>query len=292
MFIGNREIVMVMFFILVCVIGILILPYWIIPANPFPQPSGQWQVGTSNLIWDVPNQPGRIAKMWYPTNAKKGIYSPYIDNIERTLSVMKTGINPLYKFVFSKFYLNRVLTPALIDATPGQSQDGFPVILFSPGFGSINFLSTFYALEFASHGFIVIGINHPGSSASTILTDGSQVEFNKIKEEVLNDSHRFDQFISEIMVQQAGNISIVLDKVVNLNSITDSFLYQIVNQNKIFAAGHSIGGAASFIACGKDQRISKGVNLDGSFIDAANTNYARKELLKINADRDKSVKFK
>jgi pimeloyl-ACP methyl ester carboxylesterase len=278
---------MIIFFILVCVIGILVLPYWIIPANPFPQPSGQWQVGTSDLIWDVPNQLGVIAKMWYPTHANKGDRNPYVENIDRTLSILTTGINPLYKCVFNKLYLARVQTPAFINATPGQCPDGFPVVLFSPGFGSINFLNTFYALEFASHGFIVIGINHPGSSASTILADGSQVGFNKIKEEVLNDSELYDQFSSELMVRQANNISMVLDKVINLNSVADSFLYQRINLSKIFAAGHSIGGAASFTACGKDQRISKAVNLDGGFINTTNTNYAYKELLQINSDREK-----
>lgn len=277
---------MIIFFIFVSIIGILFLPYWIIPANPFPKAKGQWQIGISNFIWDMPNQSGIIAKIWYPTNDKKGIYSPYIDNIGRTLSLI-TGTNLLYKLIFNKFYLGRILTPAFINATLCQCQDGFPVILFSPGLGSINFLSTFYALEFASHGFIVIGINHPGSSANTILTDGSQVGFNKINEEVLKDDDRLDQLFSEIMVQQANNISMVLNKVINLNSISDSFLYQNINVNKIFAAGHSIGGAASFIACGKDKRIFKGVNLDGRFINAVDTNYAGKELLKITADRDK-----
>jgi hypothetical protein len=41
------------------------------------------------------------------------------------------------------------------------------------------------------------------------------------------------------------------------------------------------------MACGKDKRISKGVNFDGAFIDAIDTNYADKELLMIHADRDR-----
>lgn len=274
------------FFIFVCIIGILFLPYWIIPANPFPKAKGQWQIGISDFIWDMPNQSGIIAKIWYPTNDKNGICSPYIDNIGRTLSLL-TGTNLLYKLIFNKFYLGRVLTPAFVNATLCERQDGFPIVLFSPGLCSINFLSTFMISELASNGFIVIGINHPGSSANTFLTDGSQVGFNKINEEVLNDDDRLDLLFSEIIVQQANNISMVLDKAISLNSIQDSFLYQKINVNKIFAAGHSIGGAASFIVCGKDKKILKGVNLDGRFIDVASTNYAGKELLKLTADRDK-----
>ncbi|MEO1623316.1 MAG: hypothetical protein AAFU53_20090, partial [Cyanobacteria bacterium J06632_3] len=66
------------------------------------------------------------------------------------------------------------------------------------------------------------------------------------------------------------------------------------NEAKIFAGGHSIGGAASFIACGQDVRISKGVNLDGYIIEpsltADLTNYENKALLLIQSDREKYPK--
>jgi dienelactone hydrolase len=60
-----------------------------------------------------------------------------------------------------------------------------------------------------------------------------------------------------------------------------------INTDKIFAAGHSLGGAASFIVCGKDKRIARGVNLDGAFYDAIDTDYTGKKLLLIYSDRDR-----
>ncbi|WP_310429293.1 hypothetical protein [Chamaesiphon sp. VAR_48_metabat_135_sub] len=278
---------MAIFFIIVCIVGVIFLPYWIIPANPFPKPSGEWSVGTSDLIWDSSNHTGIIAKIWYPINATTGVQSPYIDNIDRTLAVITTGFNPLSNLIFNQFYLDRIWTPALIDAIPAQSQDGFPAILFSPGSCSMNFMYTFYALEFASHGFVVIGINHPGSSACTLLTDGSKVEFNKIDKEILEDIKLLEEYSAPIMAQQAIDISIVLDKVLQLNSNTNSVLHQIVNINKIFTAGHSFGGAASFIACRKDERISKSINLDGVFLDEIDVDYSKTELLLAHADRDR-----
>ena len=278
---------MVIFFVLICIVGIVLLPYWLIRSNPFPQPSGKWQVGTSNINWNSANHAGIIAKVWYPTNAATGTKSQYIDNIGRTLAVMTAHLSPIYNLVFNKFYLGRIITPAFLNATPAQHQDGFPVILLSPGFGGMNFINTFYGLEFASHGFIVVGINHPGSSAGALLTDGTHVTFNPIEPEVFADIDRFELVAAPLMVEQASNMSMVLDKIIGLNSTIDSFLYQKINTGKIFAAGHSLGGAASFIACGKDRRIAKGVDFDGVFIDAIDTNYADKELLLIHADRDK-----
>ncbi len=148
----------------------------------------------------------------------------------------------------------------MIDATLAQSQHGFPTILLSPGFGGVNFLNTFYALEFASHGFIVVGINHPGWSSGSLLVDGSQIAFNKVD---FNNVDRADTLFAEIVEKKANNLSAVLDELFHLNATIDSWLYQKINPDKIFTAGHSSGGSASFLACGADSRIAKSVNLDG-----------------------------
>ena len=171
---------MVIFFVLICIVGIVLLPYWLIPAKPFPQPSGKWQVGTSNINWNSANHAGIIAKVWYPTNATTGIKSHY--------------------------------------------------------------------------------------SAGALLTDGTQVKFNPIKPEVFADVDLFELALAPLTVEQASNLSMVLDTIIGLNSTIDSFLYQKINTGRIFVAGHSLGGAASFIACGKDRRIAKGVDFDGALI--------------------------
>jgi Platelet-activating factor acetylhydrolase, isoform II len=275
-------------FVVFSVITILFtLLYWIISADPFPQPTGQWQFGTSDLIWDTLDQSGLIAKAWYPTDVKNGIRSPYLDRMGPNFS-LKIATNLLYRLLFGKFCFGRIpSTPALINAPLSQSQDSFPVILFSPGLISINSLNTFYALEFASHGFIVIGINHPGSSASTMLTDGSQIG---IDQEVLDAFVHPDLSVSKITVRQASNISMVLDQVVSLNSDADSFWHQRIDISRIFAAGHSIGGSASFAACGKDRRISKSINLDGFFyIDEISMSCMEKDFFLILSNRTKNA---
>jgi pimeloyl-ACP methyl ester carboxylesterase len=275
---------MMISFFLVLAIGLFLLPYWLIRGNPFPQPSGQWQVGVTDFIWDAPDFTGIIAKAWYPTTDKQGINSHYIDKIDRTLAVMTAGMNPVFKSI-AKLYFGRIVTPSFVDATPMQLAGGCPVVLFSPGFQSMNFLNTFYALEFASHGFIVIGINHPGISAVSLLADGSQVAFKPVDMELAFAGYEQpDSLFSDLILKQADNISSVLDKIISLNATAGSLLYQKINPNKIFAAGHSIGGAASFVACGKDERIAKGVNLDGIFIDPANISYANKELFLISSN--------
>ncbi len=279
----------VLLVILALTIVILTLPYLLISKNALPQPSGKWRVGTTYIDWDAPNSTyrGIIAKVWYPSDEASGINSPYIDRIGR---VFADGIvvNIVYKSIF--LLLRRIsATPAFINAAPIQTLGGLPVILFSPGFGGINYLGTFYALEFASHGFMVIGINHPVSNVGTICMDGSQIKFENYDPAIFKDPAKLERYTGSIMQEQSKNISTILDRIVNLNSIPDSSFYQKIDMDRIFAAGHSIGGAASFIACGKDPRISKGIDLDGIFVDLEfdNADYINKELLLITSDREK-----
>jgi dienelactone hydrolase len=280
--------VAVLLIILALTIAIFALPYLIFSKNTFPQPSGKWQVGTTDIDWDAPNYPsGIIAKVWYPTDEHSGVKSPYIDKIGR---VFADGIviNIVYKLIF--LLLRRIsTTPAFINAAPIQTPGGLPVVLFSPGFGGVNYLGTFYALEFASHGFMVIGINHPVSNVGTICMDGSQIKFENYDIAIFKDIPKFERYMGNIMQEQAENISTILDRIIDLNHIPDSLLYQKIDPNRIYAAGHSIGGAASFIACGKDRRISKGVDLDGAFVDLEfdDADYTGKDLLLIHADREK-----
>ncbi len=279
---------MLIFFIFICIVAVAIfaLPYILISRNRLPQPSGQWQVGTSEIVWKSPDYPEAriIAKIWYPTDDRSHRNSPYVGKFGGAFTD-SIVLNIIYKLIFR--LLRHVSSPALINATPSQIPNGFPVVLISPCWTGINFMVTFYALEFASHGFVVVGINHPESNIGTMCADGSHIKLALFDTSM--DAIKLEQHQGNIIQQQARNISTVLDRIIQLNSTPDSLLNRTIDTNRIFAAGHSLGGAASFVACGKDTRIAKGVELDSIFIDLdhENANYTDKELLVIYADRDR-----
>jgi dienelactone hydrolase len=277
---------MLLIFICVGTIAIFALPYVLIARTKLPQPSGKYQVGTTDITWDAPDlsHSGIIAKVWYPTDDRSHGNSPYIGKLGRAFTD-SIALNIIYKLIFRLF--QHVSSPALINATPSQIPAGFPVVLFSPCWTGINYLVTFYALEFASHGFVVIGINHPESNIGTMCADGSQIKLELF--DMSMDAIKLEQYQGNIIQQQAKNISTVLDRIIQLNSTRDSLLNRTIDPSRIFAAGHSLGGAASFVACGKDARIAKGVELDSILIDLEheNANYSDKELLVIYADRER-----
>jgi hypothetical protein len=112
---------LIIFLLLACIsVVVFLLPYGLISDNPFPTPSGQWKVGTSNFIWNLPSHSGIIAKIWYPSSAKQDVRSPYIDYLDRTLSVMTTGLSPLSKLLLNRRYLSRIQAPSAINAALAQ----------------------------------------------------------------------------------------------------------------------------------------------------------------------------
>jgi dienelactone hydrolase len=218
---------------------------------------------------------------------KSGVNSPYIHQLGGDFAD-PIATNLVYKLIFS--LLRRVSTIlVLTNATPLQTSDGLPIIVFSPGFGGINYLGTFYALEFASHGFIVIGVNHPNSNVGTMCIDGSQIKFENFDPSIFNKPDKLEQYIGNIARIQAINISIIVDEIIQLNSTLGSLFDQTINPNRIFAAGHSAGGSAIFAACGRDRRISRGIDLDGTCVDLdlEIADYTGKKLLLIYSDREK-----
>lgn len=110
-------------FIFLCIL--VLLPCFLIPAHPFLNPSGKWQVGTSDIVWEVPSQPARLAKIWYPTKAKNGQQSSYIDRrtLEVALPSLVERLDLPHFSVFSKFYPFRVKTLALVNVPVIQQSD-------------------------------------------------------------------------------------------------------------------------------------------------------------------------
>ena len=63
------------------------------------------------------------------------------------------------------------------DATPAGDHDGYPVVLLSPsGFPPLLLSGTAEGL--ASHGFVVVGVNHTYETTVTVFPGGRTVPMN------------------------------------------------------------------------------------------------------------------
>ena len=149
----------------------------------------------------------------------------------------------------------------------------YPLVVFSHGaFGMKGSnISTF--TELASHGYVVVSIDHPYHSMFTRGADGKAVIVDQaFLQEVMNANRDAYDAQTELalyrkwMAVRTGDINLVLDTVVQQARGGADGVYRLVDTGKIGLLGHSLGGAAA-VQLGRDRRdVAAVVNLDASLL--------------------------
>ena len=148
---------------------LILLVFSIYPQMELPAPTGTYAVGRTLFKWvdtlrpDVltedPNDFREVsAAVWYPAQAGTGTESRYFPSLSIVSNaLMQSGELGWWEV----FGLRFVRSNISLDAAPAKEGAPYPVVLFSPGNGTnIEFYSRL-AVEIASRGHIVVGINHP-----------------------------------------------------------------------------------------------------------------------------------
>ncbi|MER7946568.1 acetylhydrolase [Streptomyces sp. NPDC096079] len=143
-----------------------------------------------------------------------------------------------------------VLTHGHVAAPPLPGRR--PVLLYTPGGGDSRTLGTTLAEDLASHGRVVVLVDHPG--------DASQVELpGGLRQTVLigpPDPATFRTMVDT----RVADLRFVLDR------LGDLPLASVMDLGRIGVYGHSAGGTAAVHALASDDRIAAGVDLEG-FLD-------------------------
>lgn len=232
----------------------------VIPKFRLPTPTGAYPVGTRLLHLTDPFRPDStfkggkrelMAQAWYPTDQRRGTRAPYRRWRETT---------PLSS------YDAVLLTHSYIDAPIAHEGAPFPILLFNPAWNGQRTQNTAQIEDLASHGFIVIAIDHPHNSSPIAYPDGQLLlaastpsidDFRGITLE-----HQI--IVGDIEVrQQAADDSLLLDALTHMAADSSSIWYRAVDLNRIGAFGHSFGGAVAVQAAFQDPRILAAINLDG-----------------------------
>ncbi|MER6097157.1 acetylhydrolase [Streptomyces sp. NPDC001728] len=133
-------------------------------------------------------------------------------------------------------------------ALPGRR----PVLLYGPGGGDSRTLGTSLAEDLASHGHVVVLVDHPGDASQVELPTGMRLT-------VLRGNP--DPATFRTMVDtRVADLRLVLDRLGSLP------LAPVMDLRRTGVYGHSAGGTAAVHALAADDRIGAGVNLEG-FLD-------------------------
>ncbi|WP_249871723.1 hypothetical protein [Oceanobacillus saliphilus] len=248
-----------------------LLPSFLFPWNTLSMPTGAYKVGTQSFEvvdtsrderWSNDEEHRRLmVQVWYPTdetaNRRKARYHDHPDLFMKEF----TELNGIPGFLLQSFVKQKI--PAYAKAPLLNRNQPFPVVFFSHGFGSNRSQNHFQVLELASHGYIVIGIDHTYYSPGTLFPDSTNpgvinIEFSENTE-----------VMDEYLYEWSNDAQSVLNWVERLNNggLQDlECLEQFVGQidlNKVAYIGHSFGGASASHTLAVDQRFQVGINMDG-----------------------------
>lgn len=242
----------------------------LLPVPRIPTPSGPYQVGTLQLelvdtsreeLYSGKDEPRRfMVQVWYPADAKDtDQHAPWMEDAEVFAPAIATYIN-LPSFFLD--HLALVDIPAYKNPAVASADKPFPIVLFSHGWNGFNAQNAGQAVELASRGFVVAGIQHTYGAVVTVFPDGTVAPNNpKALPEVANDPDY--EITARVLANQwAKDMSFLLDQFQSPGSAAGDIFKTTLDLDRVGVYGHSTGGGAAIQFCGADSRCKAVLGMD------------------------------
>jgi predicted dienelactone hydrolase len=252
-------------------------------------PTGPKQIGTVALHlvdpartdpW-LPTHPLRevMAQVWYPADkvrdypAAAWLSAGAVPHFEQGLG-LPAGL------------LHWPTTHAHAGAPVDQVKGGRPVVLFSAGFGLDRAMGTTIVEDLASHGYVVVAIDHT-HDAGEVEFPGGRVETYAIPGEA------DDAVIGQALAVREADSRFVLDQLTAINAGRNpdagkrplpTGLRGAFDLSRTGMFGHSLGGATAAATMHDDPRVMAGINLDGTLFGASATAGSDRPFLLLSSD--------
>ncbi|MCK6538563.1 MAG: hypothetical protein L6Q26_00785 [Anaerolineales bacterium] len=242
----------------------------LLPVPSIPAPSGPYTVGTR--IYELTDESRREIysgrdearrfqiQAWYPSEAdSSNERAPWMTHAD----IYATAISEYLDLPsFFLDHLKLVKMPAYQNADAAATDTGFPVILFSHGWNGFNAQNTGQALQLASHGYVVVGVQHTYGAVVTVFEDGTIAKNNPSALPSGAPDDEYEQAARLLADQWAGDLGFALDFLEGQNENTESPFYRSLDLSRVGVYGHSTGGGAAIQFCGADARCKALLGMD------------------------------
>ncbi|WP_394234880.1 dienelactone hydrolase family protein [Niallia oryzisoli] len=156
---------------------------------------------------------------------------------------------------------------------PEKADGTYPLLVFSHGANGIKASNTSTYMELASHGYVVVSIDHPYHSLYTRSEDGTMAFISSDYNREVSDSNKEGiytkeesyELIQKWMKLRTDDMNFVIDTILEKAKNDKNSVYQHIDTEKIGVFGHSMGGAASVWLGRERDDITAIVNIDAPF---------------------------
>jgi predicted dienelactone hydrolase len=242
----------------------------LLPVPSIPAPGGPYQVGTTiyELIDDSRHElysgtdgARRFQiQVWYPSEADPSAErAPWMSNAEIFAPAIATYIGMPAFFLD---HLALVKIPAYKESKVAASEGGYPLIMFSHGWNGFNAQNTGQALQLASHGYVVIGVQHTYGAILTVFKDGTIARNNPSALPSGAPDEEYEAAAQKLVDQWAGDIGFALDFMQGQNDDPGGRFFNSLDLSRVGVYGHSTGGGAAIQFCGTDARCKALLGMD------------------------------
>ncbi len=253
--------------VMLVMLGFSCLLIYAFPVFTLPAPTGSAAVGVAYLALTDETQPDPflrtgtqpravMVKLYYPAIPDPSKpFLPYFHGSTRLLRAF-AGFYQMPRFLFD--HLRLVKTHAKAELAPATQEQSYPVILFSHGAGTTVEVATSQSEDLASHGYIVVAIDHPYVSAATDFPD----RIVTARDATTNfDTPEPAKPITQIMADDDAFVIVALGKINEGQWLP--LLQGKLNLDQIGVIGHSVGGAVAYNMAINDRRVKAAIDLDG-----------------------------
>lgn len=244
----------------------------LLPVPRVPAPSGPYAVGTQTLelvdsgrreiYSEGAGGPRRfLVQIWYPARPERNARpAPWMKDAPIVAPAIAEWLG-LPGFFLDHLELAR--TSAYADAPLDPSGAPYPLLIFSHGWGGFRAQNTFQMQELASHGYVVVGMEHTYGAVVTVFPDG-EVAYNEPA--ALPDGvpqAEYEAAARRLVQQWVGDMAFTLDTLAawSRDDPTGRFTGSL-DANQVGVLGHSTGGGAAVEFCATDARCAAGLGMD------------------------------
>jgi hypothetical protein len=248
-----------------------------------PEPTGRYDVGTVALHlvddtrqdpwWATTHARELMVSLWYPArNAGRCDLAPWMTSaaltyyrVEEEDRLQQVADRLGLQLDVSLADIDFPITHARQDAPVERAAHPYPVVLYSAGFGANRVQGSTLVEDLASHGYVVVAIDH--------TYDAAEVEFPGGRVEPARPGLDHDGHI-QVAVRRADT-QFVLDQLTALAAGANpdaehrplpAGLRGCLDLARIGMFGHSLGGATTGQTMANDDRVIAGIDLDGTVI--------------------------